>query len=137
MGNDRTTTTANAVFPLKISVDQHLRLTNAPVPPPLVAVGIERFTCLAAVRFAVISYLAQPKSLPSATLGTRAAGSWIQVNLPTTLAAQLKDRAVAENRSKSSIVRAALELCWPPDGASGSEIEDATAAVRQPAGAAE
>jgi len=120
-----TTATRKGVFTLKITVDQHHRLRTASVPPALAAAGVQRLTVLAAIRFAVISYLGQTESQPSAPLksAARAAGEWIQVNLPPALATQLQDRADAEGRSKASIVRAALDLSWPPALVPAAEAE--------------
>ena len=100
-----------SVFSMKISQRQHARLREAPVPGVLAAVGIQRFGVADAVRYAVISYLAQPDSLPSAI---QSGDIWLQVNLPLYLHVQLEGRAAAEHRSKASLVRDAIDLFLPP-----------------------
>ena len=101
-----------SVFSMKISPRQHARLQEAPVPRALAQIGIGRFGVADAVRYAVITYLAQPiNPQPSATQG---GDICLQVNLPTYLACQLAERAAAEHLSKAAIVRAAIDLSLPP-----------------------
>ena len=101
------------VFSVRVSKRQHSQLANAPVPAPAAAVGIRRFGVDASSRYAVIVYLRQDAALPSITPGTRDAGAWLQVSLPDDLHRALEARASAEGRSKSSIIRAAIDLAFP------------------------
>jgi len=65
-------------------------LSNAPVPAPLAAVGLQRFGVLDAARYAVLSYLGQPDWLPSTAPGARSAAVWLQIKLPDHLNAALE-----------------------------------------------
>jgi len=115
----------NHVFSMKISQRQHARLWEAPVPDALAAVGIQRFGVADAVRFVVISYLAQPTNqLPSVV---QSGDVWLQVGLPLYLHVQLEERAAAEHRSKASLVRDAIDLYLPP--AQGEAATDPTPPV--------
>jgi hypothetical protein len=102
------------VFSVKISLRQQGRVHAAPLPAALSAAGLQRFGVANAIRYAVISYLDQGEPLPSATLGSRSAGVWLQVTLPETLHLALEARCAAEKRSKASVIRAAIELAFPP-----------------------
>lgn len=99
---------------VKISSRHHSILRETPVPQMLADAGIKSFTVGDAVRLAIITYLSQPDPLPAETLGARAAGSRLGVNLPAYLGIAWEHRAAAERRSKASILRAAIDLCWPP-----------------------
>jgi hypothetical protein len=99
---------------VKISPRHHSILRETPVPQMLADAGIKSFTVGDAVRLAIITYLSQPDPLPAETLGARSAGSPLEVNLPAYLGIAWEHRAAAETRSKASILRAAIDLCWPP-----------------------
>lgn len=101
-----------SVFSVKISHRQHAMTAGAPIPSVLAALGIQRFGVADAVRFAVISLLAQPTNpLPPAI---QSGDVWLQVNLPLYLHVQLAERSAAEHRSKASLVRTAIDLYLPP-----------------------
>jgi hypothetical protein len=97
-----------------ISLRQQARVHAAPLPAAMSAAGLRRFGVANAVRFAVISYLAQGELLPSATPGSRSAGVWLQVSLPENLHQALEARCAAEKRSEASLIRAGIDLCFPP-----------------------
>jgi hypothetical protein len=98
---------------VKIPARHHSILRETPVPQMLADAGIKSFTVGDAVRLAIITYLSQPDPLPAETLGARSAGSWLEVNLPDYLRIAWEHRAAAEMRSKATILRAAIDLCWP------------------------
>lgn len=104
-----------APLSLEIPAHYHRRLLAAPVPRALAASGVRTWDLNAALRLAVICYLAQSERLDPPKLP---AGVWIRAGLPTALAITLAHRAAAEHRSPDAIIRAAIALTYPNrDGA--------------------
>ena len=102
-------------FSFQVSKDQHARIRSGAVPAPLAAVGMAKFTVLDAARYALVVYLAQPAALQDAA---RTAGvtEWTQVKavMAPELHAKLVARTLAEGRTKASVMRAAIDLAYPP-----------------------
>jgi len=99
---------------VRIAQGAWMRLSNAPVPRTIDDQGGRLFGVNAAVVYAVILYLCQGLPLPSTAPGTRSAVASLRLSLPPDLHLVLEERAAAEGRSKSSIIRAAVSLAFPP-----------------------
>ena len=101
-------------FEVRISQRAASRLANAHVPHSAGDGGSRLFGVDSALRYAVILYLCQGEALPGVPLGTRSAASSLLLSLPDDLYQALEERAAAESRSKSSVVRTAIYLAFPP-----------------------
>jgi len=104
----------STAFELRIAQTAWTRLANAPVPRSIDDQGGRLFGVDNALRYAVIRYLCQGLPLPSTAPGPRSAVASLHLSLPPDLAAVLEERAAAEGRSTSSIVRAAVAFAFPP-----------------------
>ena len=102
--------------PLVVRVSQRAatRVAHACVPGVPGDQGDRLFDQASAVRYAVILYLCQYEALPSGALGARSAVACLPLSLPNDLRIALEERAAAENRSWSALVRAAIYLAFPP-----------------------
>jgi hypothetical protein len=101
---------------LEIPAHYHRRLLAAPVPLALTASGVRTWDLTAALRLAVVCYLAQSERLGTSKLPL--AGVWVQAALPDHLSIALDQRAAVERRTRAAVVRAAIMVCYPnADGA--------------------
>lgn len=101
-------------FEVRVSQRAASRLATACVPRSVGDGGSRLFGVDSALLYAVILYLCQGEALPGAPLGTRSAVTSLPLLLPADLYIVLEERAAAEGRSKSSIVRTAVNLAFPP-----------------------